>query len=139
MARLMIMTFHGQNRTGEKEAQHLHESPWVMTVPLIVLAVLSVFGGWINVPHAIAELPALGWLPSSQWLHDWLHPIMTHADHIIETNVGHLAEVSPVGGSEALWAAISLFIATAVIVFATRTLGQRTVRVAIEDAAPTGF
>ncbi|HSL71632.1 MAG TPA: NADH-quinone oxidoreductase subunit L, partial [Longimicrobiales bacterium] len=72
MTRLMIMTFHGGNRTGDAEAQHLHESPWVMSVPLIVLALLSVVGGWINVPHALAELPVIGWIPSSEWLHDWL-------------------------------------------------------------------
>src|SRR5262245_24448664 len=53
MTRLMVMTFHGVNRTGEEEAHHLHESPLVMTVPLIILAFLSVVGGWINIPETI--------------------------------------------------------------------------------------
>ena len=55
MTRLMVMTFHGANRTGEEEAKHLHETPRVMWIPLAVLAALSVFGGWINVPAAISE------------------------------------------------------------------------------------
>lgn len=45
MTRLMIMTFHGETRLGEKERHHLHEVPAVMWVPLAVLAVLSVVGG----------------------------------------------------------------------------------------------
>ena len=40
MTRLMIMTFHGKNRTGQEEAKHLHEAPAVMWIPLAVLAVL---------------------------------------------------------------------------------------------------
>ena len=42
MTRMMLYTFHGPNRTGEKEREHLHEAPWIMTGPLVVLGVLSV-------------------------------------------------------------------------------------------------
>ena len=41
MTRMMLYTFHGPNRTGEKEREHLHEAPWVMTGPLVVLGVLT--------------------------------------------------------------------------------------------------
>jgi NADH-quinone oxidoreductase subunit L len=41
MTRMMLYTFHGPNRTGEKEQPHLKEAPWVMTGPLVVLGVLS--------------------------------------------------------------------------------------------------
>ena len=41
MTRMMIYTFHGPNRTGEKEREHLHEAPWIMTGPLVVLGVLT--------------------------------------------------------------------------------------------------
>src|SRR5687767_661211 len=139
MTRLMIMTFHGANRTGEKEAQHLHESPLVMTVPLIVLAVLSVVGGWINIPEAIKHMPVLGWVPGSEWLHEWLHPITAGADDVISTNVGRFAEVTPVGGGEGMWALLSFALAVAVILGARTWLGKQTVRVAVEDAEPTGF
>ena len=50
MARLMAMTFLGENRTGEQERAHLHEAPWIMTGPLVVLGVLSAVGGALNLP-----------------------------------------------------------------------------------------
>jgi NADH-quinone oxidoreductase subunit L len=50
MTRLMLYTFHGPNRTGERERTLLHEAPWVMTGPLLVLGVLTVVGGALNVP-----------------------------------------------------------------------------------------
>ena len=57
MTRLMVMTFHGSNRSGEEEAKHIHEVPAVMWLPLAVLAALSVVGGWLNVPESIAHAP----------------------------------------------------------------------------------
>jgi len=44
--RLIFMTFHGQPRMDSHTKEHLHESPWVVTVPLIVLAVPTVMSGW---------------------------------------------------------------------------------------------
>jgi NADH-quinone oxidoreductase subunit L len=139
MTRLMVMTFHGQNRTGEKEAHHLHESPGVMTVPLIVLAFLSIVGGWINVPHAIAQMPVLGWLPSAEWLHEWLHPITAGADDVIATQIGRFAEVAPIGGGEPFWALVSFLMAVAVIVISKRVLERRKVLVATQDPEPSGL
>ena len=139
MTRMMIMTFHGSNRTGEKEQKHLHEVPPVMWVPLAALALLSVVGGWINVPHAMAELPVIGWLPHSEWLHEWLHPITQSADQVLETHVGALAGTSPLGGGEGVWALVSLAIAVAVIVVATRVIGGRKLLPAAQAPAPAGF
>ncbi|MCP4901087.1 MAG: NADH-quinone oxidoreductase subunit L [bacterium] len=45
MFRLVFMTFYGEFRGGEEAEHHLHESPWTMTLPLQILAVLSIFGG----------------------------------------------------------------------------------------------
>jgi NADH-quinone oxidoreductase subunit L len=68
MTRLMVMTFWGTERFREKHTAHEehdahhhgpvepHESPWIMTVPLIVLAVLSTIGGFIGVPYALSSL-----------------------------------------------------------------------------------
>jgi NADH-quinone oxidoreductase subunit L len=139
MTRLMIMTFHGANRTGEKERHHLHEAPWVMTVPLIILAFLSVVGGWINVPEAIGHMPVLGWVPHSEWLHEWLHPITAPADDVLASNVGEFAHQSPLGGGEALWALLSFAVASIIIVLTTRALGRRVVDPAVGAAAPRGF
>ncbi len=51
MARLVVMTFFGENRATTEVQSHIHESPLTMTMPLVVLAVLSVVGGWIGIPH----------------------------------------------------------------------------------------
>ena len=44
--RLVFMTFHGPERMDEHTREHLHESPWVVTVPLVLLAIPSVAIGW---------------------------------------------------------------------------------------------
>ena len=139
MTRMMVMTFHGENRTGAAEREHLHEVPAVMWVPLAVLAVLSVVGGWVNVPHAIADLPVLGWIPTSEWLHEWLHPITEHADEIMAANLPALAEAAPLGGGEAFWAITSFAIAVAVIAIAFRIVGSRQYRPAVESPEPVGL
>ncbi|MCO5141880.1 MAG: NADH-quinone oxidoreductase subunit L [Oligoflexia bacterium] len=51
MGRLFFMTFHGKNRASEKVRSHLHESPLVMTIPLMVLAFLAALGGFLGFPH----------------------------------------------------------------------------------------
>ena len=139
MTRLMIMTFHGRNRLGAKEQEHLHEAPAVMWIPLAVLAALSVVGGWVNVPEAIARIPVIGWLPHSEWLHDWLHPVVERADHVIGEHVGGVLHHSPFGGGEALWAMLSFLIAVSVIVAATLFFRRQVVRPALDSAEPRGF
>ena len=49
--RLIFLTFFGRSRVPQEVAAHIHESPRVMTVPLVILAVLSVVGGWVGIPH----------------------------------------------------------------------------------------
>jgi NADH-quinone oxidoreductase subunit L len=44
--RLVFMTFHGQERMDEHTREHLHESPWVVTLPLVLLAIPSIVAGW---------------------------------------------------------------------------------------------
>jgi NADH-quinone oxidoreductase subunit L len=53
MFRLLFMTFHGDSRVEPAKARHLHESPPVMAVPLIALAILSIVGGWPGLPEGI--------------------------------------------------------------------------------------
>ncbi|TAE22872.1 MAG: NADH-quinone oxidoreductase subunit L [Cytophagales bacterium] len=53
MFRLLFLTFFGEFRGTAEQKHHLHESPLSMTIPLMVLAVLSVVGGFLNVPHAL--------------------------------------------------------------------------------------
>ncbi|HKW56516.1 MAG TPA: NADH-quinone oxidoreductase subunit L [Candidatus Acidoferrum sp.] len=49
MFRLVFLTFHGKQRYDEHHV-HVHESPWSMLGPLVLLAILSIFGGWFALP-----------------------------------------------------------------------------------------
>src|ERR1700691_53642 len=51
MFRLIFMTFHGTSRVDHEVEHHIHESPKSMLVPLVILAVLSVVGGWLSWPE----------------------------------------------------------------------------------------
>lgn len=53
MFRLLFVTFFGNFRGTHEQEHHLHESPASMTVPLMILAVLSAVGGLMNVPHVL--------------------------------------------------------------------------------------
>ncbi|MBE4950696.1 MULTISPECIES: NADH-quinone oxidoreductase subunit L [Chryseobacterium] len=70
MFRLYYLTFHGEFRGTEEQKHHLHESPSNMTLPLIVLAILSVIGGFINLPHFIGH-------GHYAKLMEWLKPVLT--------------------------------------------------------------
>jgi NADH-quinone oxidoreductase subunit L len=49
MFRLLFMTFHGESRVDHQVEHHIHEAPSSMTIPLTILAVLSIIGGWIGI------------------------------------------------------------------------------------------
>ncbi len=51
--RAYFLTFEGASRVDQHTAAHLHESPPSMTMPLIVLAILSLVGGWVGLPHGV--------------------------------------------------------------------------------------
>jgi NADH-quinone oxidoreductase subunit L len=67
MFRLVFMTFFNECRAPEGAAEHLHESPKTMTVPLMILAFLAIFGGYLGVPHALG---------GSNRFHHFLDPVM---------------------------------------------------------------
>jgi NADH-quinone oxidoreductase subunit L len=71
MFRLYTLTFEGKERFGHEK--HPHESPKVMTVPLIVLAVLSVIGGYIGIPEVFSG-------GHGNIFHNWLAPIFHNAE-----------------------------------------------------------
>ncbi len=68
MWRLISLTFYGKPRYDEAHV-HPHESPATMTIPLIILAILSVVGGFIGIPHIIG--PNL--------IEHWLEPVFAPA------------------------------------------------------------
>ena len=67
MTRLMLYTFHGPNRTGEKEREHLREVPWIMIAPLVVLGVGTVLLEVIDLPAVFGA--------GSLWLDHWMEPV----------------------------------------------------------------
>jgi NADH-quinone oxidoreductase subunit L len=67
MFRLYALTFLGNFRGTQEQEHHLHESPAAMTMPLIVLAILAVVGGFLGVPALFAE--------NSHLIDQWLDPI----------------------------------------------------------------
>jgi NADH-quinone oxidoreductase subunit L len=88
MTRMLLLTFYGENRTGDGEREALHEAPAVMTAPILVLALLTVAGGWLNLPSLIPLGP-------TGLLEHWLEPVTgasakllagtAHLDHATET------------------------------------------------------
>jgi NADH-quinone oxidoreductase subunit L len=141
MTRLMVMTFHGPNRTGAEESRHLRETPAVMWIPLVTLAALSLFGGWINVPEKLHQsfLGLFGALPMGEWMHHWLEPVTAAAQQIQTTHLGAVSESAPFGGGEVLWGVVSFLLAVAVIFIAARVVGSREYVPAEESPADTGF
>ncbi len=70
MFRLTYLTFYGSSRVDPQVASHIHESPAVMLGPLVVLAGLSIVGGFPGVP------------PQSGWFHHFLAPVTAVADAV---------------------------------------------------------
>ena len=97
MFRVFILTFYGEFRGTEKQAHHLHGSPITMTLPLIILAVFSVGGGLINLPHFAG---------GNEFLAHWLAPLLPEAGEAGEVNF-----LSLEGGAPLLAAFLPAFLA----------------------------
>jgi NADH-quinone oxidoreductase subunit L len=67
MFRLVFLTFFGKPRYDEHKV-HVHESPKNMTVPLMILAFCSIFGGWFAAPHLIG---------GTEYFENFLHPVFS--------------------------------------------------------------
>jgi NADH-quinone oxidoreductase subunit L len=86
MFRQVFMTFHGECRADHHTQEHLHESPLVMTVPLMILAGLALVAGFLNVPHALG---------GSSRFEQWLAPVLAGghgAAHAGAHGAGHAVE-----------------------------------------------
>jgi NADH-quinone oxidoreductase subunit L len=64
ISRVMFMTFHGEPRAGEEAMHHAHESPWVMLIPLIVLAIGAAFFGFLGCDFFVGDERAAFWKSS---------------------------------------------------------------------------
>jgi NADH-quinone oxidoreductase subunit L len=119
MARLMLYTFHGPNRTGDLERPHLREAPWVMTGPLVALAALTILGGAINLPHVGT-------------LHRWLEPLT-------ERSAALLPALAPSTGVEVGLMALAALIGVAGIWLAARVLKPEALTTPERAPQETGF
>lgn len=74
MFRLLFLTFFGQVRASHEAMHHIHESPKSITIPLIVLAVLSAVGGFMNIPESLFGTASL---------HKFLSPVFAQSAAIL--------------------------------------------------------
>ena len=123
MARLMTMTFLGSNRTGERERGHLHDAPWVMTGPLVVLGILSALGGLLNLP------PFLG---GGAALERWIEPVTAPSAAFFRLQMPH-------GNTELFLIGAAVLVGVAGLLAGWRATLQRPIPVAAEAPADTGF
>ena len=114
MTRMMLYTFHGPSRIGEEEEKHLHEAPWVMTGPLVVLGILTAVGGWLNLPEVITDILPLG---PREILTHWLEPVVGAATARVTGGAAHLD-----AATEEMIIGVAVAIAVAGIVFAMARL-----------------
>ncbi|MBN9298872.1 MAG: NADH-quinone oxidoreductase subunit L [Filimonas sp.] len=114
MFRLYATTFLGSFRGTHDQEHHLHESPAAMTIPLVVLAFLSVIGGAVGVPEA---------LHGHHELHHFLSPVLTTE---VAPELGHSTEYGLM--------AVSVVLALAALLFALNKFSKKP-----ELGEPTGF
>ena len=91
MFRLLFITFHGTFRGTEEQRHHIHESPAAMTIPLIVLAILSIVGGFVGVPELFME--------GGERLTAYLSPVIKPQD---ELHIEHSTEWILIGITTAI-------------------------------------
>ena len=88
MFRMFFTTFHGTYRNNHHSFEKVHESPWQMSLPLMILAVLSVLGGLLNLPAYLGENVSHG-------LAHWLAPILPMAEK--HSEISHSTEFALLG------------------------------------------
>ena len=117
MTRLVVLTFFGKPRwvteaaeDDERPVRHPHESPWLMTVPLVALGGLAFAGGFINMPFSWGDKKA-GTNGDTKWLEHWLEPSLIWDEHHLSTS----------GGTKFVLAAIATACAAAGIWWGLRT------------------
>jgi NADH-quinone oxidoreductase subunit L len=102
MFRLYATTFLGKFRGTHEQERHLHESPSAITIPLIILAVLSVFGGFLGIPEVFAK--------NAHLLEKFLAPVFAESTKMQETH-------TPGMGTELTLMAISVLVALTGVIY----------------------
>jgi NADH-quinone oxidoreductase subunit L len=87
MFRLLLLTFYGKFRGTHEQEHHLHESPALITVPLIILAILSLVGGLIGIPHIFGH----------HWLQSFMQPLFANSFMEHSSNLSAQSEMMLMG------------------------------------------
>jgi NADH-quinone oxidoreductase subunit L len=136
MGRMMVYTFFGENRLPDEERKHLHEGPWTLTVPLLVLAVASVAGGWLNIEKDVFSHAGMGFLnvfgPDAA-LHHWLEPVLHPAQALATASYG---AVEPHHAAWTLWLAVAVGLGGLALAYGM--LAKRRIGTAETEPAYTG-
>ncbi len=94
MFRLLFLVFYGTERSSAEVLHHIHESPKSITIPLMVLATLSVLGGFMGVPEALF---------GNNWMSGFLAPVFEPSAQLLEGHsLGHSMEYALMGTTVAL-------------------------------------
>ncbi len=117
MFRLIFLTFHGGERFDEHTRHHLHEPPPSMTMPLVILALLSAVGGFVGVPAFLGHIMHVG-----NYFEDFLAPVF--GGHGSGEATAHLSEEAVVTLLALTAAVAGIYIAYQVYV-ARRGLSDR--------------
>lgn len=120
MFRLYALAFLGMFRGTESQHHHVHESPLAMTLPLIMLALLSIAGGVIGIPESISH--------SGHWLASYLSPVFAQSHNLLKPHV-----ISP--STEHMLMAIAVGVSLIPIIIATK---KYAIKAKVEEA-PAGF
>lgn len=125
MFRVLYLTFHGEYKGPKGSEQELHESPKVMTIPLMILAFLAVVGGYVGLPIVFGEKLHI--------FKEWLNPVFEPAFEAV-----HYHEAHPAIGLE--WMLIGVSVVAALIgIFVAHTMYIRQGKTAQPDGAQKGF
>lgn len=107
MFRLLYLTFYNDFRGTADQKHHMHESPWTMTLPLMVLAVLSVIGGFMGLPPVLTE---------NHLFANYLKPVFEPAIAALGNSEHHLSHSTE-------WILIAIAVSAAIVsLFYARTL-----------------
>jgi NADH-quinone oxidoreductase subunit L len=110
MFRLYATTFRGKFRGTAEQQQHLHESPAAITIPLILLAILSVVGGFVGIPAFMAS--------GAHVLNDFLSPVFAASNaKTLPPEISH--------GTEWTLAILTAVLVTAAVIYAWKRFSQK--------------
>ena len=134
MTRLAWLIFFGKFRGDPATWDKIRESPKSMTVPLLILAGLSIVGGWIGIPRVMS-----GWVGGGDWnlLHQWLQPALTQRGAAHGAAAAHAVEHD--AGTESLLIVLAIVVSTVAIGLALTVYRREGLPARLAKAAGPGY